>query len=534
MPAKKNFAGGHVPGRCRTALSSLEEAPSGARHSPLSSNSEPGKSTMTRMLALTTALIAAIAIGQAMTDEARAQPAPAGRRVILADASPGSELRTERRIALVVGNSNYDDKKMSLSNPQHDANDVAQALKKLGFDVLTAIDARKQEFERTLAEFARKGKNADMALFFYAGHAMQHQGRNYLMPVDGELKDGDSIWSMIRLDDVREALDRVSGLKVMILDACRNNPLSDRLYRAVGGGGDQRGLARVDRTQGMIVVYATAADDVAEDGNGHNSPFTSALLTRMDEGGLEITKMLKLVGADVSADTAGRQRPEISVQSYNDYFLNQSDRSAWDKIRDSGDASALEDFIRRFPSSPYSPVARDRVQRLALSTPAVPLKPAAATPDDQSVTKPGPALTLPPAPRLPPASQGFQPAGAMTGEPAPSLPPKAPADATPSRRPDKTEANSDFTPPADPASNGSGKSSGSNIHKAVPSRPDPSHPDPSHPDAPRRGNKSGDASRPGAASQSAMETAKTRSQQGQQNETAKNTGRTSMMIGHGI
>jgi hypothetical protein len=126
----------------------------------------------------------------------------------------------------------------------------------------------------------------------------------------------------------------------------------------------------------MIVVYATAADEVAEDGNGRNSPFTSALLTRMDEAGLEITKMLKLVGADVSAHTAGRQRPEISVQSYNDYFLNQSDRSAWEKIRNPDDPSALDDFIKRFPSSPYSPVARDRLQRLALSTANMPPKPA--------------------------------------------------------------------------------------------------------------------------------------------------------------
>jgi hypothetical protein len=485
------------------------------------------------MFTLTTALIAGLAIVQAMTDDARAQPAPAGRRVILADTPSDGEARTERRIALVVGNSNYDDRKMSLSNPQHDADDMARSLRKLGFDVLTVIDARKQDFERTVAEFARKSKNADMALFFYAGHAMQHQGRNYLMPVDGELTDGDSVWSMIRLDDVREALDRGSGLKVMILDACRNNPLSDRLYRAIGGG-NQRGLARIDRTQGMIVVYATAADEVAEDGNGRNSPFTSALLTRMDEAGLEITKMLKLVGADVSTHTAGRQRPEISVQSYNDYFLNQSDRGAWEKIRDSGDASALEDFIRKFPSSSYSPVARDRVQRLALSTPNVPPKPGtlAAVPDDPSTVKPGAALTPPPVFTPPPPSvlspaltpspplHDVQGSGQKTDGQAPAPALNRPADTPPSGQPDKIEDKSAARPTANPAANGSVKSSGPNTRKI-------------QPDLPRPGGRTADAGRPGATPPSATEPARTRSQ-GQPNEGAKNPGRATMLIGQGL
>jgi hypothetical protein len=319
--------------------------------------------TMIKTLLLTTALIGGFFIAHAVTDAAKAQRASAERRIILMDAAPSREAQGERRVALVVGNSNYEGQRISLSNPKNDADDMAAKLRKLGFEVLTAIDATKQEFESKVAEFARLGKNADMALFYYAGHALQFQGQNYLMPVDGELKDGDSIWSMVRVEDVRRALDRVTGLKVMILDACRNNPLSDRMYRGLGGGGIARGLARIDKTQGMIVAYATAADQVAEDGNGRNSPFTGALLGRLDEAGLEVTKMFRLVGSDVSNQTGGRQRPEIIVQSYNDYFLNQTDRAAWEKIKNSSDAPALRNFMQSFPSSPFSAVARDRLDR---------------------------------------------------------------------------------------------------------------------------------------------------------------------------
>ena len=428
---------------------------------------------MIRTLALTAALIGGFMIVHSITDEARAQRAPAERRVMLLDVAPNREVQAERRVALVVGNSNYEAEKISLPNPRNDATDIASALQKLGFEVLTAIDANKLEFERKVAEFARMGKNADTALFFYAGHAMQFQGQNYLMPVDGELKDGDSIWSMVRLDDVRRALDRVSGLKVMILDACRNNPLSDRIYRSVGGDGNQRGLARIDRTQGMIVVYATAADEVAEDGKGRNSPFTSALLTRIDEAGLEITKMLKLVGADVSARTGGRQRPEITVQSYNDYFLNQSDRIAWEKIKDSGDPSALQDFIKRFPSSPHYPVVWDRLGRLAPPIQNIPPNPPNPMPHDQSTVTTGPVMTLPR------AEQPVQPVGPLSGDQAAIPKLDDTADTRPSDPPDKSEGKPNIGPRIDHAGHDTDKPSataGTGIRKGAKSPPDAARP----------------------------------------------------------
>src|SRR5262249_21738254 len=149
----------------------------------------------------------------------------------------------------------------------------------------------------------------------YAGHAMQYQGRNYLMPTDAQLEDELSIhFRMVSLDEVNAALERVNGVKILILDACRNNPLADGLRKRIAGASRSipttRGLARIDKTEGMVVAYATQADDVAIDGRGRNSPFSAALLKRLREPGLEIGILFRRVAADVDFETDHRQRPE--------------------------------------------------------------------------------------------------------------------------------------------------------------------------------------------------------------------------------
>jgi Caspase domain len=275
----------------------------------------------------------------------------------------------ERRVALVIGNSQYRGPGLALSNPRNDASDVAASLRALGFEVIEALDLDKRSLDLNLQKFARAATDADAVLFFYAGHAMQFQGRNYLTPIDAELEDEISLrYQMVSLDDVRAALDRANGVKIMILDACRNNPLADRLVRRLYGQnrsvGNVRGLARIDRTQGMVVAYATAADDVAQDGTGRNSPFTAALLSRMKEPGLEIEMMFRRVTADVSARTGGRQRPETYISLLSEYYLNQSDQVAWEGIKDSTDAAKLREFIARFPASTRALLARHRLDVL--------------------------------------------------------------------------------------------------------------------------------------------------------------------------
>ena len=275
----------------------------------------------------------------------------------------------ERRVALVIGNSQYRGPGLALPNPRNDAADIAASLRALGFEVIEALDVDKRNLDLNLQKFARTATDADAVLFFYAGHALQFQGRNYLTPVDAELEDEISLrYQMVAMDDVRTALDRASGVKIIILDACRNNPLAERLERRLQGQnrsvGNVRGLARVDKTQGLVVAYATAADDVAKDGTGRNSPFTAALLNRMKEPGLEIEMMFRRVTADVSAQTSGRQRPETYISLLSEYYLNQTDQVAWEGIKDSTDVAKLRDFVARFPSSTRALLARHRLDVL--------------------------------------------------------------------------------------------------------------------------------------------------------------------------
>jgi hypothetical protein len=271
----------------------------------------------------------------------------------------------ERRVALIIGNSQYKNSSLALFNPKNDAQDVAASLRTLGFEVILKIDAGKRDFDLAMAQFARLATSADTALFYYAGHALQHQGQNYLMPTDADLEDEISLrYQMVSLDDVRDGLRRAGGVKIMILDACRNNPMLEKLNRATRNIETVRGLARIDRAEGEVVAYATAANQVAVDGSGRNSPFTHALLKRLDEAGLEIGTMFRRVAGDVNEQTKGQQRPELLISLISEYYLNQNDRPVWEHIMDSADPAALRDFIDRFPSSPRAPDARYRLQFL--------------------------------------------------------------------------------------------------------------------------------------------------------------------------
>ena len=280
-----------------------------------------------------------------------------------------SAASAERRVALVIGNSQYKNSNLVLFNPKNDAEDVAASLRSLGFEVILKIDADRRDFDLAMTQFARVATYADTALFYYAGHALQHQGQNYLMPTDAELEDELSLrYEMVSLDDVRAGLERAGGVKIMILDACRNNPVLDGLKRRMRGitrdAATVRGLARISGAQGEVVAYATAADQVAADGSGRNSPFTAALLKRLAEAGLEIGTMFRRVAADVTEQTKGQQHPELLISLISEYYLNQNDSPVWERIKDTVDPAAFRDFVDRFPSSPRASDARFRLQML--------------------------------------------------------------------------------------------------------------------------------------------------------------------------
>jgi uncharacterized caspase-like protein len=293
-----------------------------------------------------------------------------GAVVLLLQTDPAA---AERRVALVLGNSAYQSASLNLVNPKNDAEDVAAALKGLGFEVVVETDVSLSDTNRALQKFARMAAEADTALFFYAGHALQYQGHNYLMPVDADVKDEISLpFETVAVENVRAALDRSNGIKIMILDACRNNPIAEKLAKLAGAATSSpmpanersRGLERIDKTQGLIVAYATGADEVALDGQARNSPFTTAFLKRLNEPGLEIEMMFRRIANDVNVATDGRQRPETYVSLVSEYYLNQNDRVAWEQIKESNDPAAFRDFLAHYPSSYYSIEARYRLDAL--------------------------------------------------------------------------------------------------------------------------------------------------------------------------
>ena len=167
----------------------------------------------------------------------------------------------ETRVALVIGNGAYQHAPR-LPNPLNDATDVAAALKRAGFDTILATDLNKDGMDEATIKFARAARSADVAMFYYSGHAMQFGGVNYLAPVDANLHDEADLRRMMRVDDVVADLSQAKNLRILVLDSCRDNPLAEELKRSIGASRAlslQRGLAKIESPEGMIVAYATQA-----------------------------------------------------------------------------------------------------------------------------------------------------------------------------------------------------------------------------------------------------------------------------------
>ena len=228
----------------------------------------------------------------------------------------------EKRVALVIGNGAYRHA-IALRNPRNDAEDVSAALQRLGFEIIFGADLDKSGMEDAAIRFARAAREADVAIFYYSGHAMQFAGYNYLLPVDAKLADEADLRRMVRVDEVVADLQQAKSLRILVLDSCRDNPLADELKRSIGltrSASMQRGLARIDSPQGMIVAYATQAGRTAADGAGRNSPYTEAFLRHI-EAPDEIGTIFRRVTADVYEATRHRQIPELSLSLIGDFYL---------------------------------------------------------------------------------------------------------------------------------------------------------------------------------------------------------------------
>jgi uncharacterized caspase-like protein len=229
--------------------------------------------------------------------------------------------QAEKRVALIVGNSAYQHAPR-LANPGNDAGDMAAKLRGLGFEVVDGIDLGKRDMEKRIRAFSDILAGADVGLFYYAGHGLQVDGRNFLAPIDAELRaESDLDFEAVELELVLKQMVRNAPTSIVFLDACRDNPLAVNLAKVSRTIAIGRGLARVETPASMMIVYATEPGKVALDGAGRNSPFTAALLRHIGTEGASISDVMIDVRNDVLKETGGQQRPFESASLTGQFYF---------------------------------------------------------------------------------------------------------------------------------------------------------------------------------------------------------------------
>ena len=247
----------------------------------------------------------------------------------------------DKRVALVIGNSAYENVPR-LTNPSNDAADVATKLKALGFEVVEGIDLGKRDMEKRIRAFAEALSGADVGLFYYAGHGLQVDQRNFLAPIDAQLKsESDLDFEAVQLDLVLKNMVRNAATSLVFLDACRDNPLAANLAQVGRSLDVGRGLARIETPASMMIVYATEPGKVALDGTGRNSPFTGALLRHIDTEGASISDVMIAVRNDVLSETSGKQRPFESASLTGQFFFKPKPEQTADKASSGSEEIAV-------------------------------------------------------------------------------------------------------------------------------------------------------------------------------------------------
>ncbi|WP_129268006.1 SUMF1/EgtB/PvdO family nonheme iron enzyme [Bradyrhizobium betae] len=284
----------------------------------------------------------------------------------------------DRRIALVIGNSAYE-RVPQLPNPINDATAMAEMFRKAGFEAVTLkLDLKAAEMRRALRDFVDAVRDADLAIIYYAGHGLEIDGSNYLVPVDAVLeRDIDAYDEAIPLDRLLAVVEPAKRLRMVILDACRDNPFAKRLKRPVASRSLQRGLVMVEpNSPNTLVAFAAKAGSTADDGDSRNSPFTTALVKHLPVPGLDVRKAFGFVRDDVLKVTNYKQEPFIygslggddvalvpvppapkvdpALAARDDYQLTSQINvvAAWDS------------FLAKYPAGFYSDLARAQRDKL--------------------------------------------------------------------------------------------------------------------------------------------------------------------------
>lgn len=282
------------------------------------------------------------------------------------------------RVALLIGNSNYQLDGLDLANPVNDVNALGSRLTDLGFETRTIRDAGVSDMGSALDWLATKARGAEMAMVFYAGHGVQLNGENYLIASDlAGFSQGFMTEASLTLSSIKSVLDEASPeIGIIVLDACRNNPFSATAWA-------EEGLAVASGGTGLLVAYATDPGNVAFDGTGDNSVFTEALLDNIGSDGLDVRIMFGRVRQDVVRKTDGAQIPWVEESVLGEHYFGDPNKGAvallddevvkWRSISTSTDPAAFRAYLESHPDGLFSGFAKARIEYLENPTPYQPI-----------------------------------------------------------------------------------------------------------------------------------------------------------------
>ncbi len=305
----------------------------------------------------------------------------------------GTAAFADKRVAFVVGNAAYKNVP-ALPNPAIDAQTMASTLRNVGFDVVEGINLTRDRMSEKLLDFGRKAEGADVAVFYYAGHGIAVNGTNYLLPVDADLKSEMDVklGAAINVDNTLEQTMQDAKVKLVFLDACRDNPFAAKIRsaRATRGVTVDSGLAAMTSGTGTLIAFATGPGQTALDGDkGTNSPFTRALVANITRPGVEIQQAMTAVRAQVNEETNKNQLPWGHTNLIGSVYLNQAALPAdstkaeapagttaaatpasdvevefWRSVKDSSKVEELNAYVTNFPNGAFKALALTRIAAL--------------------------------------------------------------------------------------------------------------------------------------------------------------------------
>ena len=311
------------------------------------------------------------------------------------------DARAEKRVALVIGNSNYK-YAVKLPNTRNDAEAFARLVAGEGFTVVSGVDLTDEQMTNTLIDFQKAATDADVALFFYAGHGIQIAGKNYLIPVDVQLRSEIQLRNTVDVDSMLQQTVGSAKVKIVLLDACRDNPFVGEIKRSMGNTTRSvtvnAGLAKIDAGEGALIAFATSPGQTALDGKGSHSPFTQALLDHLATPGIEISNAMKLVRAQVQEETGRQQIPWESSSMTGLFYVSRAtppaaaaaapgtepaaapaigkvDASAvdfkmWEAASSLNSAEGYQLYLDKYPRGQFADMAKIKLAALAKQTTA--------------------------------------------------------------------------------------------------------------------------------------------------------------------